>query len=90
MIIQNPLPQMAMPTSRNGLLREFVVRRDRIPLDERVDMPEIQESFRVALSDEAVAAKTEGELDPMRKSRATDEGHARLAQLRLYETISRL
>lgn len=35
-----------------GILREIAPRQDRIPVDERVDLPEIQESFRVSFSEE--------------------------------------
>ena len=34
-------------------MRELAVRQDRLPQDERIDLPEIQESFRVSFSDEA-------------------------------------
>jgi len=42
------------------LLRELAVRQDRLPQDERIDLPEIQESFRVSFSDEARAAGISG------------------------------
>ena len=56
-----PLPYPAalqtIPAPRPGaLLRELAVRQDRLPQDERIDLPEIQESFRVSISDEARAA----------------------------------
>ena len=56
-----PLPYPAalqtIPAPRPGaLLRELAVRQDRLPQDERIDLPEIQESFRVSFSDEARAA----------------------------------
>lgn len=58
-----PLPYPAalqtIPAPRPGaLLRELAVRQDRLPQDERIDLPEIQESFRVSFSDEARAAST--------------------------------
>ena len=60
-----PLPTLpglqAIPPSRPGaLLRELAPRQDRLPVDERVDLPEIQESFRVSFSDEARAASITG------------------------------
>ena len=60
-----PLPTLpglqAIPPSRPGaLLRELAPRQDRLPVDERVDLPEIQESFRVSFSDEARAAGMSG------------------------------
>jgi hypothetical protein len=41
-------------------LRELAPRQDRLPVDERIDLPEIQESFRVSFSDEARAASMGG------------------------------
>ncbi|NTV70616.1 MAG: hypothetical protein HGA71_10765 [Azonexaceae bacterium] len=35
------------------ILREIATRSDRVPVAERVDLPEIQESFRVSFSNEA-------------------------------------
>ena len=60
-----PLPTLpglqAIPPSRPGaLLCELAPRQDRLPVDERVDLPEIQESFRVSFSDEARAASITG------------------------------
>lgn len=60
-----PLPYPAalqtIPAPRPGtLLRELAVRQDRLPQDERIDLPEIQESFRVSFSDEARAASITG------------------------------
>jgi hypothetical protein len=43
-----------------AVLRELSVRQDRVPLDQRVDLPEIQESFRVNFSDEARASGSRG------------------------------
>ena len=62
MIPLHTLPGLqAIPPSRPGaLLRELTPRQDRLPVDERVDLPEIQESFRVSFSDEARAASITG------------------------------
>jgi hypothetical protein len=43
-----------------AVLRELSLRQDRVPVDERVDLPEIQESFRVNFSDEARASGSGG------------------------------
>lgn len=52
-LIYSP-PMFAAHAPRPGaLLRELAPRHDRVSLDQRVDMPEIQESFRVSFSDAA-------------------------------------
>lgn len=55
----NPTPPPLLPSVNNNrsvVLREFAPRTDRIPRDQRVDAPEIQESFRVNFSNAALAA----------------------------------
>lgn len=59
---------------RSGALREFAMRQDRLPADQQVDLPEIQESFRVSFSDAALAASAEGVRDVMQKPRPTMSG----------------
>jgi hypothetical protein len=39
-------------TRASALLRDIAPRQDRVPVDDRVDLPEIQESFRVSFSDQ--------------------------------------
>lgn len=82
----NPTPGPA----RNAVFREFVMRRDQTPPDQRVDMPEIQESFRVSFSDAALAASTERNRNALQKARPTDEGGATELQLRAYRAIASL
>lgn len=50
-------PQFTLNASQRtgAFLREIAPRVDRIPADDRVDLPEIQESFRVSFSEEARA-----------------------------------
>ena len=75
---------------RSGVLREFVMRQDRPPRDQRVDLPEIQESFRVSFSDAALAASPEGARNVVQKAGATDGRGAAELQLRTYLSIARL
>lgn len=75
---------------RNVVLREFVPRRDKTPPEQRVDLPEIQDSFRVSFSDAALAASTEGGRNVIQKARPTDERGATELQLRAYRAIASL
>lgn len=90
------LPLDRLPTSptlstlRGGLLREFVMRQDRIPNDQRVDLPEIQESFRVSFSQGALAAAAEENRNVLQKPGPTDEGGATELKLRAYVAIARM
>ena len=50
-----------VPAFRSVQVRDgLVARQDRVPPAEQVDLPEIQESFRVSFSDEARAAGMSG------------------------------
>lgn len=52
MIAPDRPPGVTAPgIARSPWLRDLAVRRDRIPLGERSDLPEIEESFRVSFSD---------------------------------------
>ncbi|MCX9155417.1 hypothetical protein OPU71_04695 [Niveibacterium sp. 24ML] len=52
MIAPDRPPGVSAPgIARSPWLRDLAVRRDRIPLGERTDQPEIEESFRVSFSD---------------------------------------
>lgn len=75
---------------RNAALREFVMRPERPARDQRVDLPEIQESFRVNFSDAALAASAEGARSVLQKARPTDEQGAAELQLRAYLAIAAL
>ncbi|MBP5985792.1 MAG: hypothetical protein KA538_01245 [Azonexus sp.] len=91
MLIQDRPPHNPTPSPlRNVALREFVMRQDRIPRDQRVDLPEIQESTRVTFSDAALAASAEGTRNVVQKARPTDERGAAELQLRAYRAIASL
>jgi len=64
-----PLPPLAPAPrlSRPDYLRDPMQRGDRLPNDEQVDRPEIEESFRVTLSDEAIAEAVAGPPDSLRR-----------------------
>lgn len=48
-----PIVNASNASQRAGsILREVAPRSDRVPADDRVDLPEIQESFRVSFSDQ--------------------------------------
>lgn len=74
----------------SGVLREFVMRQERPARDQRVDLPEIQESFRVSFSDAALAASAEGARSALQKARPSNEQSARELQLRSYLAIAAL
>jgi len=85
------LPSNAAATPlRGGVLREFVMRQDRLSRDQRVDLPEIQESFRVSFSDAALAASAENVRTVLQKARPTDELGATGRQLQAYLAIAAL
>jgi hypothetical protein len=66
------------------------MRPDRLARDQRVDLPEIQESFRVTFSDAALAASAESARSVLQKSRPTDEGGTTELKLRAYMAIAAL
>lgn len=90
------LPVDRLPTNpaatalRSGILREFVMRQDRPPRDQRVDLPEIQESFRVSFSDAALAASAENVRTALQKARPADEQGATERLLQVYLTVAAL
>ena len=90
------MPLDRLPTNatqgplRSGMLREFVTRPDVTPPDNQVDMPEIQDAFRVSFSDAALAAATEGGRSVLQKASPTDERGASELQLRAYLAIAAL
>lgn len=75
---------------RSAVLREFVMLQDRLPRDQRFDLPEIQESFRVNFSDAALAASAEGARTVLQKARPADDQGATVLQLRAYLAIAAL
>ena len=92
MLIQIPsnLNAARQPITGTGLLREFVMRQDRIAADQRVDLPEIQESFRVNFSDAALAASAEGARNVLQIASPSDERGASELKLRAYMAIASL
>lgn len=90
------LPLDKVPTNltanalRSGILREFVMHQERPARDQRVDLPEIQESFRVRFSDAALAASAEDVRTVLQKARPTDEQGATRHQLQTYLAIASL
>lgn len=90
------LPPDRLPTNpaatalRSSTLREFVMRQDRPSRDQRVDLPEIQESFRVSFSDAALAASTQDVRTVLQKAWPTDEHGATERQLQAYLAIAAL
>ncbi|MDP3539622.1 MAG: hypothetical protein Q8S26_13070 [Azonexus sp.] len=84
------IQNLTLSPLRNAVLREFVMPQDRLPRDQRFDLPEIQESFRVNFSDAALAASAEGARTVLQKSRPTDEKGATELQLRAYLAIAAL
>jgi hypothetical protein len=75
---------------RSGIIREFVMRQDRPTRDQRVDLPEIQESLRVSFSDAAMAAAAENVRTTLQKARPTDEQGATELKLKAYLAIAAL
>ena len=92
MLIQTPsnLNAARQPITGTGLLREFVMRQDRLPADQRVDLPEVQESFRVNFSDAALAASTERARNVLQTASPSDERGASELKLRAYTSIAAL
>ena len=90
------LPLDRLPSSstatplRSGVLREFAMRQERPARDQRVDQPEIQESFRVSFSDSALAASAEDVRTMLQKARPTDEQGATERRLQAYLEIAAL
>ena len=83
-----PSNVLAAQAQRPGtLLRELAARQDRVAPDQRVDLPEIQESFRVSFSDEARASGSSlGNEQPHSPPAASNPDTAR--KLRTYQAIA--
>lgn len=79
--LDRPMGVAVSSLARSPWLRDLALRRDRIPLDERADMPEIEEAFRVSFSD---AVRTTA-VPPQR-----DGMQAQDPRLRSYRDIARL
>ena len=89
-ILDRQIQNSTLSPLRSAVLREFVMPPDRLPRDQRFDLPEIQESFRVNFSDAALAASAEGPRTVMQKARPTDEQGATELLLRAYLAIAEL
>ncbi len=89
-ILDKPLQGSLSLTQRGSIFREFAVRQDRVPLSERVDLPEIQESYRVNFSDEALAASADGGRDVLQRAFSPGEEAVFGGGLSLYAKTSRL
>lgn len=79
---------LAATALRSSISREFVMRQERLARDQRVDLPEIQESFRVSFSDAALAAAAEDVRTALQKARPSDEQSVTERQLQSYLMIS--
>ncbi|PKO90212.1 MAG: hypothetical protein CVU16_10675 [Betaproteobacteria bacterium HGW-Betaproteobacteria-10] len=91
MLLLDRLPTNPAATAlRGGVLREFVMRQERPARDQRVDLPEIQESFRVSFSDAALAASAEDVRTVLQKARPADEQGATGRSMQAYLTIAAL
>ncbi len=76
---------------RHGsLLREVAGRQDRVPQDQRVDLPEIQESSRVSFSDEARAYDASGLGNEQYRQAPAGASQETAQKLRSYEVIADL
>ena len=73
-----------------SLLRELSTRQDRVPTDQRVDLPEIQESFRVSFSDEARANASSGPGNEPYRPPVVGANPETARKLRAYELIAGL
>ncbi len=76
----------AATLQRGRVQRELVEQPDRLPLDRRVDIPEIQESYRVSFSD-AVRAELPGQMRSFSPGGAPGPQDSRL---RLYRETGAL
>ena len=71
---------------RGRVQRELVAQPDRLPSDQRVDLPEIQESYRVSFSD-AVRAEFPGQMRDLSPGGIPGPSDSRL---KLYQDIAAL
>jgi hypothetical protein len=76
----------AATLQRGRVQRELVAQPDRLPLERRVDIPEIQESYRVSFSD-AARAEQPGQMHNFSSGGTPDPLDSRL---RLYRETGAL
>lgn len=79
--VERPFGLAVGSLARSPWLRDLAARRDRVPADERADMPEIEEAYRVSFSD---AVRTT-DAPPLRADRQAQD-----ARLRSYRDIASL
>ncbi len=76
--------------SRSNVMREIVPRADRVPRDERVDVPEVQESTRVNFSDAARAAASGRTRDAVQSPTYTEARGGIDPRVQSYRDVARL
>lgn len=74
----------ATSLARSPWLRDLAVRRDRVPVDERADMPEVEESARVSFSDAVRGGAVAAVRDAAQRGEPVD------TRLQRYREIARL
>lgn len=74
--------------TRPDYLREPMLRGDRPARDERIDRPEIQESYRVSLSDEVVVEAASAAPEALRRVREESVSPASARALGAYAAIA--
>ena len=84
-----PLPPAGRLT-RPDYLREAMLRGERPARDERIDRPEIQESYRVSLSDEVVVEAASAAPEALRRPREEILSPAGARALAAYATVAGL
>ncbi|WP_374324062.1 hypothetical protein [Azonexus sp.] len=82
----SPAPRLTRP----DYLREPMLRGDRPARDERIDRPEIQESYRVSLSDEVIVEAASAAPEGLRRAREEALSPASARALAAYATVSGL
>lgn len=91
MMLLDRLPTNAAATPvRSRILREFVMRQDRPASDQRVDLPEIQESFRVSFSDAALMAFANDVRTDPKNAQPTNQQRPTERQLHAYLAIAEI
>lgn len=88
-ILDRPYGNSA-PVSRGLFTRELAARQDKRLAEERMDMPEIQDSFRVSFSDAVLTRRYEKLGEEQRESTPGDARSSSDPRLRAYLTIAAL
>lgn len=89
-----PIPLFSTPPvarlTRPDYLREAMLRSDRVARDEAVDRPEIEESYRVSLSDEGLLEAAAPTPDGLRRDPASELSLQAARAIASYGSIARL